>query len=278
MNILNKFTPEVFNTLSTEEKKIIIITLSHILMHNLKLESIPIVFGDASKDNKIIAGKHMHGSPFILINNFFLEDKEYQSNTINYDIYKPYYLVHTIAHECFHHYQYIETQKLINNHELSQQDKDYAYLYFVCLYSDLFSSLNDKLHFSSLPEMDKNDLYLYSPIEIEANSYGNKLVDSLSQFDNIESFEYYHQFQIGEQFNFINHNRLNGGNLTIKSIDYNLQLAVDFINYKNKENGIKHKYLGIDINELQESVNRAKKKWIKQEKIQTEFLNKIFKK
>ena len=283
MKFFKKFVPSVFNSLTAEEKKEIIIKWSNYLMDNLETERIPVMFdSELEKDGQKVAGKHILAPCFIGLNDLFLKDineiKENFDGAIDYEIYIPYYLLHTIAHECFHHYQYTLTQKLINDVPLSNQDKDQAYLYFICLYSDLFMSLNDKIHFSKLPEANRMDLYLYSPIEIQANLYGNKITDILGKIDDEKNYMYYQNIQFDEQLKFMKYNKLQGGNLTIKSIEYRLQLALDFLEYKNKTNGVKVKYLGIDQKELEESVKRTITTWKKKEIVQNKFLDKIFKK
>lgn len=284
MSVFENFIPTTYNSLTIADKKQAIIDCFHFIFDSLQLEYIPIYFDDIEEKKDVLtAGRHMQSnqtksSCFISINKYFLDEPNNSKNVFHNYIYKPYFLLHTIAHESFHHHQYTLVNKLLNDEPLSLEDKNNAYLYFVCLYHKLFSTLNESLHFSSECPLKNEDLYRYSPIEIQANNYGDSITDILINFDDINNFNYYKNTYMTQKINDMSYNKKNGGNLIVSSIEYQLQLSLDFLNYKNNTSGLKAKYLGIDTIELEKAVKTTIAKWKKAQNRQNFILDKIFKK
>ncbi len=280
MNMLSKFVPDTFNSLKIDEKKQAIINLINEICELLKLDKIDVDFCDLrTNDDKVVVAFFNYLPLSIYINNSFLEnDSKYFNKSINMNIYLPYLLVHAVAHDCFHYYQNDMIMKLVNGCNEPDFDKNQAYLYFICLYQKLFSSFNDKEPFSDVPAIDKSDLYLYSPTEIEANNFGNKITELLSKNDIPNNYSYYQSINISNYLLSLNDEQAKGGGLTIKTIEHNLRLALDFLNYKNKKSGLKAKYLDIDPDDLEKGVKEILKEWKRIYNKRKEFYNKIKKK
>ena len=65
--------------------------------------------------------------PCIIINNHFLDNneaKKHLNDGLNINSFLPYLLVFTIAHECYHYYQYCLINKLANGEPLSEEEKE----------------------------------------------------------------------------------------------------------------------------------------------------------
>jgi len=285
MHFFKKFMPDVFNILTIEEKKNIIDELTTYLCNDFNLEPIPVVLDNKlDKQNNPILGQLLYEKPFISINEAFITgDVETQKNIfnsyINLHVFIPYYLMHTIAHECYHYHQYDTVKKLVSERLTDENDINEASLNFVCLYSELLISLNSKINFSNREcPLSLNDLYRYSPCEVQAEAYASKITDILGKIDYKEYYKYYADLEVIDQLEFNKHNIDNGSNLIVKTIEYNLQLALDFLSYKNKTSGVKTNYLGLDPFVLEKSVKRILQAWSKKEKSETDFVKKLLKK
>ena len=283
MCVIEKFIPKTLNTLSIEEKKDAINELITNLCKKLKIEPIDVVFSNLKNDDgELTIGKFIHHPLCIIINESFINNEKeisyLKKKNIDYDVAVSYYLVHAIAHECYHYFQFNLEKKLIDNIELTDKEKESAYLYFICLYDNLFSSFNIKNEFYDQCDISDEDIYLYSPIELSANSFANEIVSNLGKVDEKENFKQYDNDNLITYFSLTYRNIQNGGNLIQKSINHSLINAINFLNHKNKTSGLSTKYLGIDVEELETYVNKSIKKWKDTEKKQIEFYNTFIKK
>ena len=282
MSVFENFIPSKFNSLSIEEKKDAIIDLAYYLFNSLKLEPIPILFDKKSKkDGSILSGKFFHERPSIFINEIFLNSSNlsnlFQNQIKDIPSYIPYHIIHTVAHECYHYYQFHLVKQLVAG-AVPEDKRVIAHLYFICLFSNLFSNYNDNFGLSEPSKLSDKELYLFTPTEIEANSFAYDINTIFNKLINDSSYEQYDKMRFDEKCNLLDYNISRGGHLTEQTILYNLRIALDFLNYKNKTSGLKTNYLGIDIEELQRSVKEAMIPFVKAENNQLKLFNKIFKK
>lgn len=282
MDILKMFLPNYYSGMNQEDKQLYITFLVNDLCEKLKIDNIPVVFENLTNDQGLtIGGKFIYNPLCIVINEKFIngEEIEYLKQTgIDYNVAVPYFLVTTIAHECYHYFQFTLEKRLITGEELKRDLKKSAYLYFVCLHDKLFSSFNKKLGIDSLSKISDEDIYLYSPAELNANGFAYQIADTLGKFDTEKNYSQYRNFHTENYFKQIKRNVINGGNLISKSIEHSLQAALDFLNYKNKISGLKTNYLGIDVDELLIEVFDASATWREKEKKEIDVYNKITKK
>lgn len=282
MNVLKSFIPENFATLTKEEKENAISNLVDNLCTKLGIKSLPVVYENLTNDvGNTIGGKFIFDPLQIIINKNFITDEKLEYLTLtkmDYDVAVSYLLVSTIAHECYHYFQFALEQKLINGENLSSELKELAYLYFVCLHDVLFSNFNKKAGIYTPCDLEDRYIYSYSPVELSADAFAYQIVELLGKYDTFENYNQYLNFHSLTYFNSIQRNIENGGNLTIKSIAHSLQSALDFLNYKNKTSGLKANYLELDTEDLQKNVIKASKKWIEKENKEIEVYTKIIKK
>ena len=79
---------------------------------------------------------------------------------MDYDVANSYFLVNTIAHECYHYFQYTLENMLIKGDSINDSLKSVAYLYFICLNDQIFTSYNQK--FGIYNDIDISLFNLYS--------------------------------------------------------------------------------------------------------------------
>ena len=281
MSIMYKFTPDQFNQLSRIEKERLIKDFVYDLCLKLKIDPIPITFQNLTNINgEELGGKFIHNPTCIAINEKFVDPSQeiefIKNQGINYDIAIPYFLVHAIAHECYHYYQFTLEKKLIDGIELTEEEKVSAYLYFICLHTNLFANYNEKiLNYVPNTKISKEDLYLYAPIELGANSFASEIVEILGKEDNPENYEFYTNNLINTNLKMALNNYNKGCNLTELSILYSLETVTTFLIYKNSVSGTKNPYLGIDINELETYINKALEKWKEIDKRHSKLITKL---
>ena len=273
---LEKFKPENYNKLTKAKKKEIIIELANEIFKNLGIAPIPVLFSSDVSFKKT-CGKFQNHPACIYINSFFLDNevaKNYISKLIDVYKYIPYQLVTTIAHECYHYYQFCLINKMVKGEELTSEEKDMACLYFVSLYERLFNSFCKKKGISIKDRINEKDLYTYSPTEIAANNYALSFVSQLGNIDNKDNYNYYLVLSALESFTTPN-NQEESDEKADAVFDHNLKTALIFLKHKNDNSGFKAKYLDIDEEELMERVLRAKEKLRSQETLIQNIINKI---
>lgn len=257
MEILKKFKPDYFNGLSIEEKKECAKKLAYYIMDTLKLERIPVTFNMFEDEPVAYLGKLLRVPTFIFIHEILLTGNSsyYNGNadSLNNDVLRTYLLVHTIAHECYHYYQFDLTKKLVNNPEsLTKKEKENAYNFFISSFSKIFSKINEKDHFSNPTYISENDLYLFSYSEYRANKFANRYTTLLGiNCDTRNNLELFHKkiINLEEAARKITEKTC-GEKMYAKVTEHNLNLTLDYLNYKKKYNNLKGNYLGIDTNEL----------------------------
>ena len=267
MNVINKFIPENYKQLTNEERELAIKEFIDDLCKKLKIEPIEVIFRNMTDENGLeYGGKFIHNPTCIAINEKFIEtDNEIdfiKKQSSDYDVGIAYFLVHAMAHECYHYYQFCLEKKLIDGQELTEEEKTSAYLYFICLHTGLFATYNEKqLGYLPSTKISKEDAYLFAPIELGANSFASEIVEILGKDDNPENYEYYKNIILNTNFKMAFRNHNNGGHLTELSILYSLETVKTFLTYKNAISGTKEPYLGINLEELEEYIDKAIKKW-----------------
>lgn len=259
MNYLKDFIPEEFDKKSKREKMISIRNLSKEIFHHLNLSEIPIVFDAKSKSNDL-SGKFITNPASIYINDFFLDDEaahEALSNLINHYSFLPYYLVHTISHECFHYYQFCLINKLTNG-ELEGEDKDMAYLYFISLYSRLFYSFCQSQALELSYDIDEDVLYHYSFVESKSDEFAQKITELLSKKEeHTTSFNYFKSIMRFVESSYPKIEGKSFNEIQVDVLRQNLDAAYTFLKHKNATSGVKAKYLNIDEEELKASVEHT---------------------
>ena len=135
---------------------------------------------------------------------------------------------------------------------------------------------NEKiLNYVPNTKISKEDLYLYAPIELGANSFASEIVEILGKEDNPENYEFYTNNLINTNLKMALNNYNKGCNLTELSILYSLETVKTFLIYKNSVSGTKNPYLGIDINELETYINKALEKWKEIDKRHSKLITKL---
>lgn len=267
MNVIKKFIPENYKNLSNEERELAITEFINDLCKKLKIEPLEVIFRNLTDEKGVeYGGKFIHNPTCIAINEKFIEtDKKISfiiDQGIDYDIGISYFLVHAMAHECYHYYQFCLEKKLIDEQPLTEEEKISAYIYFIGLHTGLFATYNEKkLGYVPETKISKENVYLYAPIEIGANSFASEIVEVLGNNDLPENHEAYKDIIIQTNFKLALRNHNNGGNLTELSILYSLETVKTFLEYKNATSGVKEPYLGIKINELEKYIDKALEKW-----------------
>lgn len=278
---LSKFTPDVFNNLTSNEKKEAIKGLASDIFKKFDIKPIPVLFDNLDGD-KTKSGVFYKHPACIFINNFFIDEeaaKTALSDVIDHKKFLSYYLVNTIAHECYHYYQYCLINKLVNKEDLSQDDLDFAYLQFISLYGKTFRSFCKEKELLLETSFDEDTLYKFCPSELSADDFASKIVDQLSNLDsNKDNYDYYAKvMDVMYYFSKPKDKKIKFEDLKIMVIKYNLQVALCFLEYKNQTSGLKKKYLDIEEEDLKESIYRTIDKLEKQNAALNELLKKISK-
>lgn len=269
MKFLDKFIPEKFNNLSLENKIKATRGLAKEIFMELGLKPIPI-FINSLESEKTLGGIFIKTPPIYICINDLLFDKEYAKQTlnsdINLDIVLPYSIVSVIAHECYHYYQFELVNKLVQGESLNPNEKEKAYAYFISLYEKIFYSFCDKKMILPALPIDKETVYLFSPAEMDANKYSKCILDKLGEMDNLSSnYKYYQSLNSMENDDLI---------LKQKVLQQDLNLAISFLNYKNRTSGLKEKYLNIDEDDLENTIRAI----IKKDLLKDDAINKLLKK
>lgn len=259
MHHLENFIPITYNKLTKEEKFQSVINLADEILESLSIPKIPILVVDKGCDFSL-CGNFVNYPPSIYINDFLVDSqkaKDAISDLIDHNTFLPYFLVCTLAHECYHYYQFCTINKLINNQLTSTEEKDIAYLYFISLYNKLFKDFCYKKNLSMEDNLSEDILYNYSVIERSADGFAEKILNLLSKKDiNDANLEYFKKLNnIIENYKPKLENK-SSEELSIDVIKENLIYAMAFLEYKNFNSGLKEKYLGIDEKELKESIER----------------------
>ena len=120
MSVIKKFIPENYKNLSSDEREQAITEFITDLCKKLKIEPLKVVFTNLTDENGLeYGGKFIHNPTCIAINEKFIEtDNEIpfiRDQGMDYDVGIPYFLVHAMAHECYHYYQFCLEKKLIDD-------------------------------------------------------------------------------------------------------------------------------------------------------------------
>lgn len=256
MDLLKKFSPKNYKSLSIEERIIAIKQLANHFFKKLNLKPIGITF-DTISDEKTVGGIFMKGVPtFICLNSFFL-DYSFAENKfrkdLDLDVFLPYFLVASIAHECYHYYQYELVNNLVAEKELTPKQKDKAYLYFISLYEKLFAAICEEKGILPEDDLTPKEIYALSPSEISANEFASGIVTDLATFDELHNYLYY-SYYIGLMDSDVR------TDVEEDVIMHDLNVALTLLKHKNQTAVSRGNYLGIDPNELEESILRQVKK------------------
>lgn len=280
MNNLKDFIPEEFAKKNRREKMSSIRNLSKEIFENLNISEVPIIFNAQQKDITL-SGKFITNPVCIYINDFFLDStaaKETLSDLINHHSFLPYYLVHTLAHECFHYYQFCLINKLANN-ELEGKEKDLAYLYFISLYNKLFLKYCQNQGLNLNYNFNDDILYNYSFVESKSDEFAKKISELLSENEEQNtSFNYFNSVMRIMESSLPKIEEKSFDEIQIEVLKQNLDVAYTFLKHKNSISGLKAKYLNIDEEELKESVEKSIKEIERNNKGLKNLLNKINKK
>lgn len=253
---LKYFTPNEYNNLTIEEKREIIEELANDIFEELDIEPIPVYFNDIDRE-KTSWGMFLKAPPCILINNYFLnnnEAKKHLSDAIDVDAFLPYFLVYTIAHECYHYHQFCLINRFADGENLSEKEKELASLYFISLYEKIFYAYCLEKGLIEEGELSRDQVYNFSPAETSANSFADKYIEKLEKVDNNPNNYIYYNY------NMILNEASKGPNMRDKVIQHNLDVALTFLKYKNMSNGKKNGFLGIDVEKLEITINNILKK------------------
>lgn len=280
MNYLKDFVPESFDKKGKREKIISITNLSFEIFKQLNISEIPIIF-NAEQNNLTLSGKFITNPTCIYINNFFLDkdlSKAALSDLINLYSFLPYYLVHTLAHECFHYYQFCLINKLTND-ELEGEEKDIAYLYFISLYNKLFQSYCQNQGLNLNYDINDDILYHYSFVESKADKFAKKVTELLNeQEEHDTNFNYFKSIMRIMDSTLPKIDGKTFDEVQLEVLKQNLDVAYSFLKHKNSISGLKTKYLNIDEEDLKDSVERSIKKMEQTNIGLKNLLNKLTKK
>jgi len=263
MLYLDKFMPDIYNNLTKEEKVDLINDFANEIFEELNIEPIGIIV-DGIPNNEKKLGQFVNFPAYILVNDLFINPEKaatlFKSNSTAND-FIPYFLVNTIAHECYHYYQYCIVKKLINNELTSQKEKEEAYLYFIGIYEKIFASFCKKKDIAIEDNLTEDIIYRFSPVEISANDFAYSIVELYKNIPNVNKDVFLTVL-------------LNSGTLSSdiegnsveefkrdQVIEHCLNVALAFLNYKNKNSGLKAKYLDIDETELESSIKSKLKSY-----------------
>ena len=280
MELLEKFAPKNYNALSKEERIVAIKQLANHFFKKFNLEPIGVTFDTLSED-RTVGGIFMKGAPtFICINSFFVDytfaENKFRSD-LNLDVFLPYFLVATIAHECYHYYQYELVNDLVQEEELTPKQKDKAYLYFISLYEKLFSAICEEKGIMPEDDLTKKEIYTLSPAEVSANEFASGITMDLAKYDELSNYLYY-AYYISLMDADIRRD------VEEEVIMHDLNVALTLLKYKTQTVVSKGNYLDIDPDELEKSILKqiAKRKETKAKKGNLsgaeKLLNKISKK
>lgn len=284
MEILEKFKPDYFNNLSLSEKQKTVKELGYFIMDKLRLKHIPITFYLYENEPVSYLGKLIRHPTFIYIHEILLtgtsDNYSKSKDMLDNDIFRTYLLVFSVAHECYHYYQLNLIKKLVHEPEtLTQKEKEDAYKFFVSSFSKIFSTLNEKYHFSSPPCISEKDLYLFSYSEYSANKFASGYTYLLgTHYDdqkNLDLFRSKHIIPEDTTRRLIE--KIYGEKMFAKVSEHNLKLAVDYLKYKKTYNNLKDDYLGINIDDLENCLNELIKEQKEDLDPTTKLLNALFK-
>lgn len=275
MSIIKEFIPDNYSKLSERQKKFISINLANALFESLHLKPIKIKFADIiSDDGKFIAG-HFSPDPLkITINKRLISGEyiQYLSDTgIDKHVAYPYFLVSSIAHECYHHYQYTLENKLINGEEIDKKVIGVTYLNFVCGNDKLFTKCNKKLGIYIPTDISDDEISAFSPIEISAKDFAYKIVEKLASYDYSKNSSQYEYFYFTQVFQNISKKLNKKNNLVTESINHSLQNAIVLLNYLKEHPMLDNPYSKINIVELEKHVTKESEKWKEREIRETNF-------
>lgn len=250
MELLEKFAPKNYNALSREERIEAINQLAKYFFRKLNLEPVIVTF-DTLSEEKTVGGIFMKGVPaFICLNSFFVDysfaENKFRSD-LNLEVFLPYFLVATIAHECYHYYQYELVNDLVQEEELTPKQKDKAYLYFISLYEKLFSAICEEKGILPEDDLTKKEIYTLSPAEVSANEFASDVVTSLAAVDELSNYLYY-TYYISLMDADVRKD------IEEEVIMHDLNVALTLLKYKTQTAVSKGNYLGIDPDELEKSI------------------------
>lgn len=252
MQSLKNFVPQKFNKLTTEKKIAAMRKLASEIFKELGLKPIPILISDIESEKTIGGVFVKNPPPYICINSFFFDDdkiKEVFSDSLAVNSFVPYYFVNVISHECYHYYQYCLINRLANGESLSNAEKKEAYLSFISLYEKVFYVFCEQKGILPESNLTREEIYNFSPAELNATEYAKTItkrfqtvdpcLDNLIEYSNIMA---------------LTDPNLYSKDSSVDVIRHCLNVALSFLSYKNSISGSKEKYLGIDEEELKETI------------------------
>ena len=256
MELLEKFAPKNYNKLDKYERIESIKQLANYFFKKLNLEPVIVTF-DTLSEEKTVGGVFMKGVPaFICLNSFFVDysfaENKFRSD-LNLEVFLPYFLVATIAHECYHYYQYELVNDLVQEEELTPKQKDKAYLYFISLYEKLFSAICEEKGILPEDDLTKKEIYTLSPAEVSANEFASEITMDLAKFDDLSNYLYY-AYYISLMDADVRRD------VEEEVIMHDLKVALALLTHKTQTSVSKGTYLGIDTKELEESILKQIKK------------------
>ena len=262
---LEPYIPENFNKLSTKEKKRVIKQTANEFFKLFGVDPIAVYVQPESEDEEVrLCGKFIQYPACIYINSFFVDDDESEklfSQLTEKDNFLPYYLLSSIAHECFHYYQYCQINKLVNDEPMTPAERETAYLYFISMYASIFHSYCVEKGLPVRDDLTDAYIYKYSPVEDTANEYARKITKQLARIDPDEkNYSYYRRLMGIANIGSYNNDFANEFDNKQTIIQYDLDVALTFLRYKNEHSGLKQPYLNINCDELERTIKEYMRK------------------